>query len=304
MEEQFAINSKDEIRICSDPTEELDDAGSSSSSLDCFSSSTERSETSFDASTTESLESESPVEPGKAGSEGTYSHMSQATSDSDETDVQSPLSHTTQAVYKKIEANKIERSQAIKTSFEDKRTGNGASVPENFVLGTTELKNSQSSGSSNPSSSIEHKKIQAHPLSGSVTKSKYSRRSDQHLVPNVDIRSLPYSKSLSPTSLEDFWGNEAQRCDATEKRSLSYRSSEDDQRMSTRAVHAPTLLSEGSQTSARPTSKALKTSVQKFVQHFRVSKQSKSCAFDLEKNSAGNYNDKVAFLLLFFNLKV
>ncbi|KAL8549234.1 hypothetical protein ACS0TY_008182 [Phlomoides rotata] len=297
MEGQFAINSKDEPKICSDPTEELDDAGSSSSSLGCFSSSTEQSETSSDASTTDSLESVSPVKPGKAGSGGTYSHMSETTSDSDETDVHSPLNHTVQAVNKKIEANKIERLQAIKTSVEDKRTGHGASVSENFVLGTTESKNSQSSGSSNPSSSTENKKNLAHPLSGSVTKSKYSRRSDHHLVPNVDIRSLPYSRSLSSTSLEeDFWGNEAQRCNATETRSLSYRSLENDQRMSMRSGHAPTLPSEiEGQTSSQPTRKVLKTSVQKLVQHFKVPKQSKSCAFDMTKNSAGNYYDKIIF---------
>lgn len=266
MEEQFVINSKDESEICSDTTEELDDTGSSSSSSDCFSSSTERSETSLDASTGESLESES-VEPGKAGSEGTYSHISQTTSDSIETDVSPPLNHAVKAVNKKIEANKIEKTQAIKTSFEDRRSDRGASVSENSVLGTIEFRDSQSSDSSYPSSSIENKKDQA-----SLTKSKYSRRSDHHFVPNVDIRSLPYSKSVSPTSLEDFWGNEAQMSNATETRSLSYRSSENDQRMSTRTGRAPTLLSEieSSQASTQPTRKALKTSVQKFVQHFRV----------------------------------
>ncbi|KAH6823389.1 ubiquitin-specific protease 17 [Perilla frutescens var. hirtella] len=303
--EQFEINCNNEAEICSDPTEQLDDSGSSSSSLPCFSSSAEHSETSFDASSSENFESGTPIGPDKVASGGIDYHMSQSTSDSDEADVSSvsPLHPTTQAVNNKIGVTEIKKSQSTKpddgfrkTSTEDKRTGDGAALSKDCV-GTTELRSSKSYGSPKTSSSVENHTNQTHLPSDKVTKSMYSRRSGSHQqVPNVDTKNSPCLKSSSTTSL-DFWGNEAQLCRSTETRSLSFRSPENDERMSSKTGSGHSLLSEleDAQTLLQPTSKALKTSMRKFVDHFKVSKQSKSYTFDVGKDSAGNYNHKIIF---------
>ncbi|PIN12517.1 Ubiquitin carboxyl-terminal hydrolase [Handroanthus impetiginosus] len=62
-ENQSAMQINDEAKICSNPKRELDDSASSSSSMSSFLSSTEQSETSFDASTTELVESGTPIRP-------------------------------------------------------------------------------------------------------------------------------------------------------------------------------------------------------------------------------------------------
>lgn len=300
LQDQFEINSNNEAGICSDPTEQLDDSGSSCSSLPCFSSSTEHSETSFDASSNETFEPGTPMGPDKVASGGTDYHMSQSTSDSDEADVPSgsPLQPSTRVVNSKIGVTKIAKPEdgLRKTSTEDKRTGAGAALSKDCV-GTTELRSSKSYGSPK-TSSVENNTNQTHLSSDKVTKSMYSRRSGSHQhVPNIDIRNSPCLKSSSTTSLEDFWGNEAQLSRSKETRSLSFRSPDNDERMSSKTSSVHSLLSEfeGSQTSSQPTSKALKTSMRKFVDHFKVSKQSKSYTSDIEKDSAGNYNHKIIF---------
>ncbi|KAI3462118.1 hypothetical protein Pfo_018781 [Paulownia fortunei] len=293
------------VETASDPTQQLDDSGSSSSSLPCFSSSSQQSETSSDASISEVLESGTPIRPDKVASEGINSHMSRTTSDSFEADVSClfHLNSTVYAVNNTLKLNKIKRTQATKpdegfqtTSFKDNRRGNGAAVLEEFVMRTTDLRSSQSSSSLKASSSVGNHKNQSQQSSGKVTKSMYFRGSGNHHVSNVDLRSSQCSKSLS-TSSEEYWRNEAQMCKGKETRSMSFRSSGNDQKICAKTGSTHTLLSEieGVQMLSQPSSKALKTSVQKFVQHFRVSNQSKSYTFDLGKDSAGNYNHKVIF---------
>lgn len=300
-QDQLEINCNKETGICSDPNEQLDDSGSSSSSLPCFSSSTEHSETSFDASSIEIFESGTPIGPDKVASGSIDYHMSQNTSDSDEADIPSvpSLNSTIQAVNNKIEVIKIKKSQATNrddgfhaTSTEDKRTCSEAAASK-YSVGTTELRSSQFSGSSKTSSSVENHTNQALMSSDKVTKSMYSRRSgNRQPVSTVDIRNSPCLKSSSTTSL-DFWGIEAQVSRSTETRSMSFRSSENGQRMPLKTGSGNILLSEIEDASSQPTGKTVKTSVRKFVEQFRVSKQSKSYTFDIGKDSAGNYNQEV-----------
>ncbi|KAK6119992.1 hypothetical protein DH2020_046232 [Rehmannia glutinosa] len=302
LENQFENNINNEAKICSDPTQQLDNSGSLSSSLPCFSSSSGQSETSFDASISEVLESATPIRQDKESSEGINSHMSRTTSDSDEVDVPSlfPLNSTVYAVKNMLDANKINRTQPTKpdegfqtTSFKYKRSGNGADVLKEFGLGTTELRSSKSSSSSKTSSSVVNHKNQA-PSNGKITKSMYFRGSSNH---NIDLRSTQCSKPLSVSSSEGYWKNEAQMVNGKETRSKSFRSSENDQKKCTKMGSTHTSLSEieDVQVLSQPTSKILKTSVRKFVQHFRVPKQSKSHRVDTWKDSAGNYNNKIIF---------
>ncbi|XP_042039381.1 ubiquitin carboxyl-terminal hydrolase 16-like [Salvia splendens] len=278
-QDQLEINCNNESEICSDPNEHLDDSGSSSSSLPCFSSSTEHSETTFDASSIETFESVTPVGTDKVSSGGTDYHMPLCTSDSDEADVTStpPLNPTVEAVNNNIGVIKIKKSQATNpddgfhtSSTEDNRTCSEAAVPKKSA-GTAQLR----------------------------------RSSNCQQVPTVDIRNSPCLKSSSTASLEDFRGSGAQLSRSTETRSLSFRSSENGHRMPLKTGSANCLLSEikDAQTSAQPTGKTVKEPVQKFVEHFSVSKQSKSCTFDIRKDSAANDDHKIIFPpKLFFQL--
>lgn len=300
-QDQLKTGGNNEPVICSDPNEQLDDSGSSSSSLPCFSSSTEHSETSFDASSSENFESGTPD---RVGSGGFDYHASQSTSDSDEADVPSvPFPNpSVQTLNNMIGITKVKKSQDISpdddfqaSSSGDKRTCTESLLSKN-CLGTTELWSSQSSAFLKTSSSVENHTNQALLLSDKLTKSMSSKRSGNvQQVPSVDIRNSPCLRSSSTTSLQDFWGNEAQLSRSKETRSLSFRRSENDQRMSLKTGTARSLLPEigGAQTSSQPTGKAKKTSVQKFVEHFSVSKHSNSYRIDIGKHSAGNYNHKV-----------
>ncbi|KAL1566819.1 ubiquitinyl hydrolase 1 [Salvia divinorum] len=275
-QDQLEIYCNNESKICSDPNEHLDDSGSSSSSLPCFSSSTEQSETTFDASSIETFESGTPVGPDKVASGGIDYHMSQCTSDSEEADVPStsPSNPTVQSANNKIGVIKIKKSQATNpddgfhtTSTEDNRTRSEAAMSK------------KSAGDK-------------------VTKSMHSRKaSNCQQVPTVDNRNSRCLKSSSTTSLDDFWGSGAQLSRSTETRSLSFRSSENGQRIPLKTGSANCLLSEieDAQNSAQPTGKIVKTPVQKFVEHFSVSKQPKSYTFDIGKDSAANYNHKIIF---------
>ncbi|KAL0423147.1 UNVERIFIED_CONTAM: Ubiquitin carboxyl-terminal hydrolase 17 [Sesamum radiatum] len=305
LDNHVGIPFNDEVEICSDRTPDVEDSGSSSSSLPCVSSSTERSETSFDASVSEDLESETVSSPDKVASEGIKSHVLQTISDPDKTDVPSldPLNSTVYTVNKTLKSNKINSKLATKndenfqsTSFKDKRSGNGAAVLQEFVLDATQLRSPQSSSSLQAVSSVANGENQEHQSSGKVMKSVYSRGSGNHnQVSSVELRNSQCSKSLSTSSSNEYWKNEAQLCTAKETRSMSFRSSLNDQKMYTEAGSLHTLHSEikDARMLAQPTSKGLKTSVRKFVQHFRVSKQPKSYTFDMGKDSAGTYNHKL-----------
>ncbi|KAL0396506.1 UNVERIFIED_CONTAM: Ubiquitin carboxyl-terminal hydrolase 17 [Sesamum calycinum] len=307
LDNHVGIPFNDEAEICSDRTPDVEDSGSSSSSLPCVSSSTERSETSFDASVSEDLESETVSSPDKVASEGIKSHVLQTISDPDKTDVPclDPLNSTVYTVNKTLKSNKINSKLATKndenfqsTSFKDKRSGNGAAVLQEFVLDATQLRSPQSSSSLQAVSSVANGENQEHQSSGKVMKSVYSRGSGNHnQVSSVELRNSQCSKSLSTSSSNEYWKNEAQLCTAKETRSMSFRSSLNDQKMYTEAGSLHTLHSEikDARMLAQPTSKGLKTSVRKFVQHFRVSKQPKSYTFDMGKDSAGTYNHKVVF---------
>ncbi|KAL0381666.1 UNVERIFIED_CONTAM: Ubiquitin carboxyl-terminal hydrolase 17 [Sesamum angustifolium] len=307
LDNHVGIPFNNEVEICSDRTPDVEDSGSSSSPLPCVSSSTEQSETSFDASVSEDLESETVSSPDKLASEGIKSHVLQTISNPDKTDVPSlyPLNSTVYTVNKTLKSNKINSELATKndenfrsTSFKDKRRGNGAAVLQEFVLDATQLRSPQSSSSLQAVSSVENGENQEHQSSGKVMKSVYSRGSGNHnQVSSVELRNSQCSKSLSTSSSNEYWKNEAQLCTAKETRSMSFRSSLNDQKMYTEAGSLHTLHSEikDARMLAQPTSKGLKTSVRKFVQHFRVSKQPKSYTFDMGKDSAGTYNHKVVF---------
>lgn len=305
-QDQLKTGGNNEPVICSDPNEQLDDSGSSSSSLPCFSSATEHSETSFDASSSENFESGTPD---RVGSGGFDYHASQSTSDSDEADLPSVpfLNSSVQTLNNKIGITKVKKSQAISpdddfraSSSGDKRTSSESLLSKNCV-GITELRSSQSSAFLKTSPSVENHTNQGLLSSDKLTKSMYSRRSSNvQQVPSVDIRNSPCLRSASTTSLQDFWGNEAQLSRSKETRSLSFRRSENDQRMFLTTDTARSLLPEigGAQTSSQPIVKAKKTSVQKFVEHFNVSKHSNSYKPDIGKDSAGNYNHKVLISLV------
>lgn len=309
LKNQPEINFNNEAKTCFDPTQQFDDTGSSSSSFPCFSSSSESSEISFDASVSEVLEAQTPTRADKVSSKGVDFHMSRTNSRSDEVDIPSlsRLSSTVSAVNSRLEANKMKRIKATKpdggfqtTSFKDKRTGSGAVVLEEFVLDRTDLRSLQSSRSLRTSSSVK-----AQPSCGDVKKSMYSVGSGHHGVPNVDLRSSKCSKSLRTSLAEDYWQNKVQLCKDKETRSMLCRSSENDETCNKNGS-PHNLLSdiEGVQILSQPTSNTLKSSVRKFVQHFKVSKQSKSYTFDMGKDSAGSYNHKVAFFIKFLNSQV
>ncbi|XP_011097488.1 ubiquitin carboxyl-terminal hydrolase 19 [Sesamum indicum] len=304
LDNHVGIPFNNEVEIRSDRAPEVDDSGSSSSSLPCISTSTERSETSFDASVSEDLESETVSSPDKVASEGIKSHMLQTISDPDKTDAPSlyPLNSTVYTVNKTLKANKINKKLATKTdenfqstSFKDKVSRNGAAVLQEFVLDATELRSPQSSSSLQAVSSVENGENQEHQSSGKVMKSIYSRGSgNPNQVSSVELRNSQCSKSLSTSSSNEYWKNEAQLCTAKETRSMSFRSSLNDQNMYTEAGSLHSEIKDVRML-AQPTSKGLKTSVRKFVQHFRVPKQPKSFTFDMGKDSAGTYNHKIVF---------
>ncbi|KAI3451214.1 hypothetical protein Pfo_007879 [Paulownia fortunei] len=294
-ENQFAMHLNDEAKICSDPSQELDDSGSSSSSTSCFFSSTDRSESSFDASISEVVELGTPIRPDKAPSVGNDSNLSQTISDSDDADVPSP-SLPVYSVNHPPWGNKIEKTLATKTdeslnstSFKDKRKGDGVAVLEEFGLGAIELRSSQSSSSVRTSSAEDWKNL-AQMSTSKATRSFMASGNDQ--MPNVELTS-ECSKSLKMPPLD-----ESQVCNSNVTRSITtFRSSGNCQKLPTK-TGGPQVISseiEGVRNLSQPTSKSLKTSVRKFVQHFRAPKQS-----NMVKDSGGNYNHKIMFPLKLF----
>ncbi|KAL7104312.1 hypothetical protein ACP275_08G236100 [Erythranthe tilingii] len=279
-ENQFAMHLNDEAKLCSDPSQELDDSGSSSSSASCFFSSTERSETSFDSSTGEAVELETPISPDKASSVDINSQMSRTSSEFDDADVPSPSRH----VYSV-----------------DKRKGQELPLLEEFVQGAVELRTSQPSTSARSSSAADGKN-RVHMSTSKATKSVSFRPSDNHQMPNVELSSV-CSKSLKMASSHEYWENESKFRNSKETRYMTTnKSSGNCQKLPVKTVSSHAISSEIEDASnlSQSTSKGLKTSVRKFVQNFRAPKPSKSCTFDMVKDSGGNYNQKVIFPLKLF----
>ncbi|PIN16971.1 Ubiquitin carboxyl-terminal hydrolase [Handroanthus impetiginosus] len=305
VDDQVQMHFNNEAKIGFDPEREVDDSGSSSSSMPCFSSSPGQSESSFDTSTSEVLESGTPIWLGKAPSEGIDSPMSQTTN----VPTVLPLNSTVHVANNMHEAKLIKRKVATKhdEGFQSKNlgdmgTGDRSTALEDFVVFTAELGSSQSSSSLKTSSSGGNHKNQAQPSGGKVKKSMYLEGSGNYQVPNVGLRNSQGLKSSSMSSSDEYWKSEARMCNGKETRSTSFRSSGNDQKVCARSGSPRALLSEveGVRMSSQPSSKGLKTSVRKFVQHFRVSKQSKPYTFDMGNDSAGNYDHKIIFPPMLF----
>lgn len=302
---QFKMHLNNESTTYSDRSQELDDSGSSGSSASCFFSSTERSETSLDSSTSEAVELGTPVGPDKVSAVKIKYHMSQTISDSDDAHGPSPSRHV-YSVDHRPRGNKIENTQAAKTDesikssgFKDKREEDGVAVYEKFVHGAVELRSSQSCTSARASSAEDWKNL-AQMSDSKVTRSMSFRASDNNQMPNVELSS-GCSKSLKIASFNERWENESKFFNSKETRSMTAsKSSRNYQKLPIRTdSHAISSETEDASNLTQSTSKGLKTSVRRFVQHFKAPKQSKSNTFDMVKDSGGNDNHKVPFLIIF-----
>ncbi|KAL6552136.1 hypothetical protein OROGR_008290 [Orobanche gracilis] len=293
-ENQFGTHLESVMKICSDAIQEFNDSRSSSSSTSYFFSSTGHSK-SLDASMSEVVGLGAPIQPDKAFSIDIGSHMSKAICDSDDADMRSP----SLPVYSVSRHRKIEKSLATKpdeslrsTSIRDKTKGDEAADLKEFTLGATELRSSQSFGAASArAASSEDRKSSAQMSASKVTRSIRIPGNHQ----NVELNS-ECSKSLKMPPLDECWKNESQVCNTNETRSVpTFRSASNcDNR------HVISSESEDVRNISQDTSKNLKTSVRKFVQHFRAPKQSKSYTFDIVKESGGTYNHKMVFPLKLF----
>lgn len=299
-ENQFDMHAKAQVKVCSDSTELLTDSGSASTSLPCFSSSTKQSETSFDASISEVLQTGMPIRSANETSESMNSDMYRTTSVSDHAELSSPptlnstvysVNNTPSAIrIRKMPANKIDEGFHSTNSFKDKRTDDVA-ASEEFLSGATELRNLQHS-SHLRTSSAGHWENEANLSSSKEMRSKFFRGSG-----NNQISTLEMKRSQRMSSSGGHWKNEARLCNATERR-MSFTDSGDYQKISSRAEshHLSPSEDEGARMSSQPAHKGLKTSMWNFVQqHFRVPNQSKSYAVGNWKDSRGNNNQKAIF---------
>ncbi|XP_051143968.1 ubiquitin carboxyl-terminal hydrolase 17-like [Andrographis paniculata] len=288
----------DEPKISSEPPCEVD-SGSSSCSLPCFSSSPEQSETSHDTSVSEDLGPGTPVRPDKMFSD---SHPLQTTSDSDEADVRSQVPFRS-TIYEAntFQANNLKGMPAAKpvkgfqpTNFKDPKAGNETVQLEKLATSTSELRGSHSSSSHKSSSSVENLRNRSKTSSHKAKKfMDFDRQGNHNQVSNIELRNSQFSQSLSVSS-DVYWKNEAQICSGKETRSMSVRSSGNYQNLYMKNGSLHNSLSEIEHV-PQPPCKGLRSSVKKFVQHFRVSKQSKSYIFDMGEESMGNYNHKIIF---------
>lgn len=287
---QFPVHLNNEAKVCPDPSEEFDDSRSSSSSTSCFFSSTERSETSFDASISKDAELGIPIRPNRTPPVILDPHVSQTISESD--DICVPSASVPFYSVNPPLVNKIEKTAA--STINDEREGDGAAVIEEFEPGPIELGSPQST-SPERTSSAEDLENQAHKSTSKVARSIPSKAFGSNELPNVELSSR-YAKSSKMPPSHDPWKNKS--CDTKETRpATTFRSSGDCQKLSAK-TDSPQVISseiEGDHILSQSTSKGLKTSVLKLVQHFKAPKQSKSYAFDEVKNSGGNHNHKVAF---------
>ncbi|KAK6150351.1 LOW QUALITY PROTEIN: hypothetical protein DH2020_015283 [Rehmannia glutinosa] len=255
------------------------------------------SESSSDASISEVVENS--ARPDKAPSVGIDSHMSQTVSDSDDADVPSPSLPVYSGNHPPW-GSKVEKTLATKTdeslkstSFKDKRRGDGVAVLEEIRLGAIELRSSQSSSSVRTSSAEDWRNL-AQMSTSKVTRS--FKASGNHQMPNLEPSS-ECSKSLKMPPSDEYWKNESQVCNSNGTRlKPTFKSSGNCQKLpiKTDSPHVISSEIEGVRNLSQDTRKSLKTSVRKFVQHFREPKQSKSYTFDMVKDSGGNFNQKEA----------
>lgn len=257
-----------ETKVSSDPSEEFDDSRSSISSTSCFFSSTGRSETSFDASMSEDAESATPIRPNRTPPVSVDSHMPQTISKSDDIYVPSasvPLNYVNPPLVNKIEkkpASKIDGNLKL-ASFNDEREGDGTAVIE----GAIELESPQSTSSARTSSTedLENKK---HTSTSKVARSIPSKAFSSNELPNVELSSR-YEKSSKMLPSHDFWKNEF--CNTKETRpATTFRSSDNWQSTKTDSPQVMSPEIEGERILSQSTSKGLKTSVRKLVQHLKA----------------------------------
>lgn len=303
-ENQFDMHAKDQFKVCSDSTELLNDSGSASTSLPCFSSSTNQSETSFDASISEVLQTGTPIRSANKIFETFFSDINWTTSVSDHAELSCPptLNSTVYSVNSMPSAESISKMPANKsdegfhsTSFEDKRA-NDVAASEEFISGATELRNLQHSSYLRTSSSAGHWENEANLSSSKEMRSKPFRGSGDNQISTLEMK-----RSRRMSFSGGHWKNEARLGNATERR-MSFTDSGDYQKISSRTESHHLLPSEveGARMLSQPARKGLKTSVWDFVQqHFKVPNQSKSYTVGNWKDSRGNNNQKVTFYLFF-----
>ncbi|CAA2967806.1 ubiquitin carboxyl-terminal hydrolase 17-like [Olea europaea subsp. europaea] len=250
----------------SDSPQSLNGSGSLSTSLPRFSSSATHRETSSDASICEVPGSETPLRSDKLPSEDANTDMRRTTRDSANMEFARPSS-----------------LDSIDCSV-------------NKILSPKKINKKQSSNSSDgPYTCFIDEKTGdgadvLEEFVPSATKLKSSRSS---------------SSSRTPLSSAEYRENEAQLSRSKERRSMSFRGSDDHQistaeqrslpfSLSTKTESSPALPSEVENIPI-PTSKGLKISVRKFVHQFRVPKLSNSCALDIRKDSIGKYYHEAVF---------
>ncbi|KAL0342983.1 UNVERIFIED_CONTAM: Ubiquitin carboxyl-terminal hydrolase 17 [Sesamum angustifolium] len=266
-ENHSEMHLNDEGKIHSDPSQELDDLGSSSSSTSFFFSSTEQSETSSDASISEVVESgtSGSISPDKAPSVGIDSGISQIISDSNDADVPRPFPPAYSVNHPPC-SNKIQKMLVPKldesiasTSSQDKQEGEAAVVKE-FVLNAIELRNSQSAISVRTSSD-EDWKNQPQPSTSKVETSVSRRAAGNHRLSNVELSS-ECSKSLKMPSMNE-WKNKSQICNGKGTRSTTTsRSPGNCQELPTKVDSTHAISSDGGvRILSESTGKSLKTSV-------------------------------------------
>ncbi|GER34498.1 ubiquitin carboxyl-terminal hydrolase [Striga asiatica] len=281
---------QNEVKMCSDASQEFNDSRSSSSSSSCFYSSTECSESSFDASTSEFVEFGISIQHDKAPAVGTRSHMSK------------PISLPGDADYSKNHlpgGSKIEKTKADEslrsTSIRDKRKGDGVAVLEEFGQGGNELRSARSSSAARTSSAEQWKNL-AQISANKVTRS--IRSPGNRGMPNVESYS-ECSKSLKMPPSDEYLGNESQVCYSNETRSMpTSMSTGNCQKLPMKADNHHHVISseiEGVRNMPEDISKSLKTSVRKFVQHFKAPKLS-----NMVKDLDGPYNHQIIFPIKLF----
>ncbi|CAA0812515.1 Ubiquitin carboxyl-terminal hydrolase 17 [Striga hermonthica] len=273
--ENHATHLQNEMKICSDASQEFNNSRSSSSSTSCFYSSTERSESSSDASTSEAVEFETPIQPDKALPVAFRSHKSKTISRSCDAEVPSP-SPSVYSVNHPPGGSKIEKTKADdslrSTSIRNKRNGDSVAVLEEFGQGGSELRTARSSSAARTSSTEKCKNLDPMPAD-KVT--RIVRSPGNRGMPNVEYNS-ECSKSLKMLPSDEFWRNESQvSCSNEMKSTPTFVSTGNCQKLPSKTDNRHIISSEteGVRNMPQETSKSLKTSVQKLVQHFKAPKQ-------------------------------
>ncbi|GER26186.1 ubiquitin carboxyl-terminal hydrolase [Striga asiatica] len=295
-ENQSATHLQNEMKICSDAGQEFNDSRSSSSSTSCFCSSTERSESSSDASTSEAVEFGTPTQPDKALPVAFRSHKSKTISRSCDADVPTP-SPSVYSVNHPPGGSKIEKTKADdslrSTSIRNKRKGDSVAVLEEFGQGGSELRTARSSSAARTSSTEKCKNLAPMPAD-KVT--RIARSPGNRGMPNVESNS-ECSKSLKMLPSDEYWRNESQvSCSNEMKSTPTFVSTGNCQKLPSKTDNRHIISSEteGVRNMPQETSKSLKTSVQKLVQHFKAPKQ------NMVTDLGGTYKHKIIFPVKLF----